>query len=292
MDKQQLSKKASLLHLSSLRLATGMKNGNFKSLYYGHGIEFSGVREYLPGDDVRAIDWNVTARMSKPFVQMYEEERELDVFLVVDKSLSMNTGSGRQSRMETALECASLLTLASFQNSSPIGAVTFDGDISFSCSPKAGKTQAMMLLSQFNKMSANSIPGSALDSALKGAQKLLHKSTLLIIISDFRTSGWEDSFARLCQKNDVVAIRITDSIDEKLPSVGSVPFVDPETNYSVVLPTSSNKFLKIWRKDNEERIETWKNECLRRGGIPLCINTSSDCANELIKFFTVREKSK
>ncbi len=289
MDKQKLSKKASLLHLSSLTLASGMKTGNFKSLYRGQGIEFSGVREYLAGDDVRSIDWNVTARMGKPFVKMYEEERELDVFLVLDKSLSMNTGSGRQSRQETALECASLLTLACLQNSSPVGAVSFDGKITFSCSPKAGKTHAMMLLSQFDKTEAKATAGSALNSALHGAEKLLRKSTMVIIISDFRTSGWEDSFGRLCQKNDVIAIRITDALDERLPSVGSVPFADPETNYSVVLPTSSNKFLKIWRKDNEKRLAAWKDECLRHGGIPLCISTSSDCAGELIKFFTGRE---
>ena len=95
--KNNTAQRAQLLHLTSLSLANGMKNGSFRSLYRGQGIEFSGVREYLRGDDVRAIDWNVTARMGKPFVKTFEEERELDVFIVVDRSLSMNTGSGRQS---------------------------------------------------------------------------------------------------------------------------------------------------------------------------------------------------
>src|SRR5574344_2874729 len=115
-DRTALARRASLLHLSPISLAEGIRSGSFKSLYRGQGIEFSGVREYLRDDDVRAIDWNVTARMGRPYVKLFEEERELNVFLVVDKSLSMNSGSGNKSRLETALECASLLTLASEQN--------------------------------------------------------------------------------------------------------------------------------------------------------------------------------
>ena len=139
MNRKNLSKRAELLHLSSVSLAEGMRNGTFRSLYRGTGVEFSGVREYLAGDDVRAIDWNVTARMGKPFVKIFDEEKELDVFLVADKSFSMDTGSGIQSRLETAMECASLITLASLHNGSPVGAVTFDGRIDFSCPPKSGK---------------------------------------------------------------------------------------------------------------------------------------------------------
>ena len=113
--KNNTAQRAQLLHLTSLSLANGMKSGSFRSLFRGQGMEFSGVREYLRGDDVRAIDWNVTARMGKPFVKVFEEERELDVFIIVDKSLSMNTGSGIQSRLETAMDCASLITMASLQ---------------------------------------------------------------------------------------------------------------------------------------------------------------------------------
>ena len=131
-DRTALAKRASLLRLSAITLAEGMRSGSFKSLYRGQGIEFSGVREYLRDDDVRAIDWNVTARMGRPYVKLFEEERELNVFLVVDESLSMNTVSGYRTRLETAMECASLLSLASLQNESPVGAVMFNGNITFS----------------------------------------------------------------------------------------------------------------------------------------------------------------
>lgn len=288
--KKNISKRASLLHLSSVSLAEGMKNGSFKSLYRGQGIEFSGVREYLRGDDVRAIDWNVTARMGKPFVKLFEEERELDVFVVADASLSMGTGSGRQSRFETAMECASLIALASFYNASPVGAVVFDGKLEFFCAPKPGKNHSLFLLSQFDKMVCGEIPGSVLDNALRGAEKLLRKRSLVFVISDFRVSGWQEPFAHLCLKNDVIAVKITDSLDEKIPSVGSVLFSDPETGFECVLPSSSQKFSRLWREENERRNEKWFKDCIQHGGIPLFISTAQDPAAELIKFFSGRER--
>ena len=289
-DRTALARRASLLHLSALSLAEGIRSGSFKSLYRGQGIEFSGVREYLRDDDVRAIDWNVTARMGKPYVKLFEEEREINVFLVVDQSLSMNTVSGTRTRLETAMECASLVSLACLQNASPVGAVLFNGDITFSCAPKAGKNQVFMLLTRFDECGTEMVNGSALDTALQGADKLLHKRTLVMVISDFRTSLWEQPFARLCTKHDVVAVRITDPIDEELPQIGSVPFVDTETGFSAVLPTSSKQFKHVWFAENNKRIENWHDECIRHGGIPLIIRTDSDPAVELTKFFTSRER--
>lgn len=287
--KNNTAQRAQLLHLTSLSLANGMKSGSFRSLFRGQGMEFSGVREYLRGDDVRAIDWNVTARMGKPFVKVFEEERELDVFIIVDKSLSMNTGSGIQSRLETAMDCASLITMASLHNGSPVGSVIFDGKIEFSVAPKAGKNQAMLIISELDKTD-NQIVGSALDSALRGAEKLLRKRTLVFVISDFRAAGWETPFAHLCQKNDVIAIKITDPLDDILPSLGAVPFRDPETGFECVLPTSSQKFSRAWRDAAENRNEMWKKECHRNGGAPLSISTMQDPAAELIKFFNTREQ--
>lgn len=287
--KNNIAKRAQLLHLTSLSLANGMKSGSFRSLFRGQGMEFSGVREYLRGDDVRAIDWNVTARIGKPFVKVFEEERELDVFIIVDKSLSMNTGSGIQQRIEMAIDCASLITLASLHNGSPVGSVIFDGVINFSISPKAGKNQAMLILSELNKNKDQTI-GSVLDSALRGAEKLLKKRTLVFVLSDFRSSGWEIPFAHLCQKNDVIAIKFTDPLDDILPSIGALSFKDPETGYECVLPTSSQKFARAWREDSERRSEAWKKECYRNGGVPLTISTMQDSAAELIKFFNAREQ--
>lgn len=290
MDKKKLSKKAGLLHLSSLSLADSIRQGKFRSLFHGQGIEFRGVRDYLPGDDIRAIDWNVTARIAKPYVKVFEEDRDLDVFIVTDKSLSMETGSKAKSRLDIACECSSLIALASYQNASPVGAVTFDGKIEFSSAPKAGKEHVMLLLSEFEKNNPKKLQGSALETALKGAIKLLRKRTLVVVISDFRTSGWTEAFAQLCAKNDVVAIRITDPVDQSLPSLGSILFTDPETDYQTVLPSSSKEFAKAWESDNIRRLDVWKKECLRHGGYPLCLSTEDEAAKVLVRFFTAREK--
>ena len=161
MEKSSLAKKATLLHLNSLALADGMRNGSFRSLYKGRGIDFSGVREYMDGDDVRTIDWNVTARMCRPFVKQYDEERDLNVMVVIDASASMKSGSGKKSRLEVAAECASLLTLASFHNASPVGAVIYDGKIRFNCSPAPGHDQVMLLLSEFEKVDDYGSDGSS-----------------------------------------------------------------------------------------------------------------------------------
>lgn len=289
MDKTNLSKRAYLLHLSAVSIANGIKNGMFRSLFFGHGVEFRGVRDYLRGDDVRAIDWNVTARMGKPYVKIFEEERELDVFIILDKSLSMQTGFSKQTRLEAAIDCSELLAMASFINESPVGAVTFDSHIDFSCAPKSGKQNLMQIFNGFEKINSKSEEGSVLNNALNGAEKLLRKRTLIFVISDFRTSLWSEPFARLCQKNDVIAIRITDPLDEKLPKIGSVFFSDPETKYSSVLPSSSKEFERAWLSDHNRRLDEWKKECLKHGGIPLTISTKSDVAEELLKFFGTRE---
>ena len=280
-----LARKASFLHVRALSLAEGMRSGAFRSLYRGQGIEFSGVREYLYGDDVRAIDWNVTARMGRPYIKVFEEERELDVFLVIDTSLSMLSGSGRQTRLEKALDCASLLTLASVQNNSSVGAVLFDGKIHFSCAPLAGKDHALLLLSHFEKKYEAEEPGSVLDNALLGADRLLKKRSLVMVFSDFRTSGFYAAFGRLCQKHDVVAARISAPLDEKLPPVGAVPFADIESGYRSVFPTSSPAFQRAWVRAHYQRIEIWQRECLRHGGIPLLLSTEKDSFLELSHFF-------
>ena len=287
-DRNKLARQASLLHLSALSLAEGMRNGSFKSLYRGQGIELNGVRDYIRGDDVRAIDWNVTARMSKTYVKVFEEEREMDVFLIVDQSFSMHTGFEGKSRYETAMECASLITLAACQNSNPVGAVLFDGGISFSCAPKSGQNHALYLLSKFDSLPQNQKNGSALDNALQGVQKLLKKRSLILVISDFRTEAWYEPLGQLANKHDLVCVKVTDPVDDELPDTGAIPFTDMETSYSCVLPTSSVQFRKAWREANKTRNENWKSECRRRGAWPLSIHTDRDIGEELTRFFEAR----
>ena len=290
MDKASLSKKACLLQLNSAALADGMRTGVFKSLFHGQGVDFAGVREYIEGDDVRSLDWNVTARMGRPYVKLYEEERELSVLLIVDTSQSMKSSSGKRTRLEVAFECASLLTMASFHNSSPVGAVIFDGKLQFTCPPKSGREQMMLLLSKFDSLPEESENGSALDTALLGAGRILRQRSLVMIFSDFRTTSWIEPFGKLCQRNDVVAVRLVDPLDDTLPPVGTIPFEDSESRCRIELPTSSPRFKRAWSDANYHRVEQWRHECIRHGGLPVTFSTNTEPLLSLTRFFASRER--
>jgi uncharacterized protein (DUF58 family) len=288
VNRESLAKQASLLRIASVKLADSLRSGTFRSLYRGQGIEFSGVREYLPGDDVRAIDWNVTARMGKPFVKLFEEEHELQIFLIVDRSFSMFTGSGKKSRYETAAEAAAVITMAAEINASSVGAVIFDGEIRFSCSPESGRRRTMLLLTRLDETDGTGCAGSVLGSALAGAGKLLKKRSLVFVLSDFRSTSWVNPLASLAQKHDVVAVRITDKVDNELPEMGTVPFVDSESKMRLVLPTSLPSFRNAWRADNRQQFMRWQENCKKHGALPLDIGTDDDPVGVLSEFFARR----
>ena len=285
---ERLAQRASLLRLEARKIAETMRSGTFKSLYRGQGIEFSDVREYLIGANLRAIDWNVTARMGRTFIKQYEEDRELQMFFVLDRSLSMLAGSKGRSKLAAASEAAALLLLAAEQTTSATGAVFFDGEIRFALTPKAAHKQTMRLLSRLDAPEAHTIAGSALGSALTGAGKLLKKRSLVFIFSDFRTTGWLQPLARLAQKHDVAAVRLTDPIDSVLPAMGTVPVQDTESDYQQLLPTASKAFAHAWQEANRKRIDTWSAECTRHGAYPLLLSTTDDALVMLSRFFSRR----
>lgn len=288
MNTTRLAKKASQLRLSAISIAENMQNGSFRSLYRGQGIEFSDVREYLHGDNVRSIDWNVTARMGRAFIKQYEEDKELSVFLILDCSRSMESGLD-SSRLSQAQEAAALLLLAAEHISGAIGAVFFDGKIQFSCEPKAGRENSMMILSKLDKLDSTpedeKTGGSVLPNAITGAAKLLKKRSLVFILSDFRSAKWEKPFARLAQKNDVIAVKITSPTDSELPNIGTVPFFDPETNKKGLFPTLSKRFKHEWREANRQRTDLWKEFCIKHGASPVLLSTEDDAALVLSRFF-------
>ena len=277
-----LAKKSKLLRLNAQNLAEGMKLGNFRSLFRGQGIEFSGVRDYVRGDDVRSIDWNVTARMARPFVTVFEEERELQIFLVVDASLSMKTGSRNRSKLESACEAASLITLGSEINASPVGMVLFDVVTSFSCIPRTGREQIMHILDRLDKADNREDKpqekGSALGQAISVASRMLNKRSLVFILSDFLVSPelYQKQLGILAQKNDVIAIRLTGDFDKSLPKFGTVPFMDVETGQTMRLPTGSQRFEKEWTTDYQRREKIWHDFCIKHNIRPVLMKSSED----------------
>ena len=271
IDSESLVKKASFLRLQASSIADSMKTGNFRSLYRGQGIEFSGVRDYIRGDDIRSIDWNVTARMGRPYVKIFEEERELQIFLVIDSSASMfiDCANGQPVKYACGANLAALITLAAEMNG---------------C-----REQTMLLLTHLDKLSENKTNGSVLANALIGADKILRKKSLIFVISDFRSAGWETPLIKLAQKNDVVAMRITDDFDRMLPALGTVVFKDAESDLKMTLPTSSQKLKEEWKNRNEAMQWRWQETCIKHGINPCLVNVTDDPLQVLVDLFEAKK---
>ncbi len=291
-NNESLIKKALYLRLMAEDIADGMKSGNFRSLYRGQGIEFAGVRDYIRGDDIRTIDWNVTARMGRPYIKVFEEERELQLFLITDSSLSMQleTNSDRRTKYASAAETAALVAIAAEINACPTGAVFFDGAIHFSCEPSLGKETTMQILNHLDRLPATTTPGSVLPNAISAAAKVLRKRTLVFVLSDFRCGGWEKPLISLAQKNDVIAINIHDASDEELPSLGTVVFKDTESSLQMSLPSSSPAFKKEWRSFNEMNQNRWQDFCIKHGIMPVVLDTKTEPVQVLNQIFARKAK--
>lgn len=284
MNTSLLADRARYLKLAALSLSEGMRSGGFRSCFRGQGMEFDAVRAYERGDDIRSIDWNVTARSGHPYVKMFREERELTVFIIFDISLSMETNGGLVPKRAKALEAAALLAFASGHNASPLGAVTFDRQIQTVYKPSTSRDQILSVLVSLENDRASG-PGSALAGALAGSSRVLRSRSLVAVLSDFRTAGYEKSLALLARHHDVVAARIESPADSCLPAAGLVPFRDPETGAEALLPTGNPSFREQWEREYRENRSRWEQACLRRGVSPLVLSTEEDTLRELSAFF-------
>lgn len=290
MNTSYIADRARYLKLAAISVSEGMRTGGFRSCFRGQGIEFDGVREYERGDDIRSIDWNVTARSGKAFVKMYREERELTVFLVVDNSLSMDTAPGSVSRREKGLESAALIAFAAEQNASPVGLVMFDAGIGKLFKPRSGRDQVLSILTSLDHRGSPG-PGSALANALAGASRVLRSRSLVVVISDFRVSGYEKALGILARRHDVLAVRVVTPADAELPKAGYIPFVDPETGLRASFPTGQAAFREHWARENRESILRWEHVCARRGVSSLVLSTEDDAVRLLSRFFSDRRAS-
>ena len=293
-NNESLIKKALYLRMMAADIADGMKSGNFRSLYRGQGVEFAGVRDYIRGDDIRSIDWNVTARMGRPYIKIFEEERELQIFVIVDSSRSMQLehDADRRTKYAAAAETAALVSIAAEINNCPTGAVFFDGAIHFSCEPTLGKENTMQILNHLDRLPETTTVGSVLPNAITAAAKVLRKRTLVFILSDFRCGDWEKPLISLAQKNDVIAINLHDASDEELPSLGTVKFKDVESGIKMNLPSSSVAFQKEWRNFNEMNQSRWQDFCIKHGVMPVILDTKTEPIQVLNQIFARKARAR
>jgi uncharacterized protein (DUF58 family) len=286
-------------------LAEELLAGDLSSMFRGQGIEADEVRRYQIGDDVRSIDWNVSARFGTPYVKMYREERELSVYLCLDCSASMMCGSS-MTRFEQAALTVALIAFSAERFGERLGAVFFDKDISKFFSARRGRHNTLAVINEALNIAENSPPSflthhnkrkkkdfsakSNLKDALSCLGRILKRRSLIVVVSDFFCMSWEQEMGRLCQRHDVIAVRITDPLDKQLFKAGLIAMEDPETGVRLHAPTNFSSFRSAWEAWHNDHSVSWKAILHRAGAASFELSTTDDTATSLIRFFRSRRR--
>lgn len=288
MDSNELLKKVRKIEIKTRGLSQNIFAGEYHTAFKGRGVMFSEVREYQPGDDVRDIDWNVTARHNKPFVKVYEEERELTVMLLVDVSGSGNFGAAGDSKKEVMAEIAATLAFSSIQNNDKVGVIFFSDRIEKFIPPKKGKKHILLIIREIIDFHPES-RGTDIDVALKFMTNALKKRCTAFLISDFIDShDYSRSMSIANRKHDLAAIQVYDRRDAQLPNVGLLRVADLETGAERWLDTSSSRVRKAYDRAWYERQQKLTSDTLRCGVDLASVSTDEDYVKALLTLFSRR----
>lgn len=288
MDANELLKKIRKIEIKTRGLSQNIFAGEYHSAYKGRGVIFSEVREYVPGDDVRDIDWNVTARQNKPFVKVYEEERELTVMLLVDVSGSRSFGAVGEAKMEKMAEIAATLAFSSIQNNDKVGMIMFSDKIEKFIPPKKGRKHILLLIREIiNYQPENE--GTDIDQALRFLTNAIKKRTAAFLISDLiDTHDYTQSLMIASRKHDLVTLQVYDKRDCEMPNVGLVKIRDLETGETAWIDTSSKSVRKTYAKAWYDR-QQWISSVMTKSGVDMTsIATDEDFVKALLGMFRRR----
>ena len=284
----EILRQVKLLELKTRGLVNSLFTGEYRSVFKGQGMEFAEVREYQPGDEVRSIDWNVTARMGKPYVKRYIEERELTVMLVVDLSGSERFGTRSRFKSELAGELAAVLAMSAIRNNDRVGAVLFTDRIEHVVPPRKGRRHALRLMRDLLVFEPVG-KGTDITAALEYAGKMLSHKAIIFVVSDFQSADLEQPLKLLAQRHDVVAVTVDDPSEQQLPDIGQARFVDPETGATIDVDTSDERVRTRFADAITEEM-TARRRLLRRLAIDeIPVRTDGGVVDPLIRFFRARE---
>lgn len=289
MLSEELRAQIKQIHLSTSYLVNESMAGEYASAFKGRGMEFEEVREYFPGDDVRSIDWNVTARMGSPFVKEYREERELTLFLMVDMSGSGRFGSSEKTKTDTMAELAAILAYLASRNNDKVGMMLFTTEVERFIPPKKGRGHVWRLIQEILTFEPKH-RGTDLGIALEYAGHLLRKKTVLFLISDFLGHGFERPLVLASKRHDITALRVSDPREYELTNVGLLELEDPETGDTMLIDTSSKATREYFHKEAARQLND-SQEMLRRSGIPeVAISTEGSSVAPLVRYFRSRDR--
>jgi uncharacterized protein (DUF58 family) len=277
------------LQLKARRAVEDLLGGEYHSVFKGTGIAFEEVREYLPGDDIRTIDWNVTARMGHPFIKRFVEERELTVLLAVDASASQQFGTRLQQKREVAAELAAVIAFSAISNNDKVGLLQFTDRVELFVPPAKGTRHVLRLIRDILFFQPKH-PGTSLREALNYLNRVLHRRTIVFLLSDFLDRDYEQALKRTGRRHDLIAVRIADPREEELPSVGLLEVEDAETGAHLLLDTRSRQVREAFARRASERRAALA-QLTRSARIDLVeVLTDGSHLDALIRFFKMRQR--
>ena len=287
MDTKELLKKVRKIEIKTKRLSDHIFGGEYQSTFKGRGMAFSEVRQYQFGDDVRAIDWNVTARYNDTFIKVFEEERELTMMLIIDISGSNFFGSDSLFKNEYVTELAATLAFSATKNNDKVGLILFSDNVELYIPPKKGKSHVLRIIRELLEFKSES-KKTDINIPLKFVSNILKNRSIAFIISDFISKDYSNSLKIFSSKHDVTGIRIYDKTEEKIPNLGVIDITDNETGAKLTVNTGSKnvtkKYSEYYNSKRNEFIDFFKKS---GSGIIEC-NTQDDYQKKLLKYFKSR----
>ncbi len=288
METKDLLKKVRKIEIKTRRLSDHIFSGEYHTSFKGRGMTFSEVRQYQYGDDVRAIDWNVTARYNEPYIKVFEEERELTMMLMVDVSGSESFGTKNQLKSEIVTEIAATMAFSATQNNDKIGLILFSDEIELYIPPKKGKSHVLRIIRELIEFQAKS-KKTNLSQALKFLSATQKKKAIVFLISDFMVSDdYEKTLKIASKKHDITGIRVYDIREEKMPNIGVVEMEDAETGKTMTIDTTSKKIRLHYEKNYLDKVNYFKDIFSKCGSGIVNTRVDESYVTKLLGYFKSR----
>ena len=287
MDTKELLKKVRKIEIKTRCLSDHIFGGEYHSTFKGRGMTFSEVRQYQFGDDIRSIDWNVTARYNEPFVKIFEEERELTMMLLVDVSGSEHFGSDSQFKNDILTEISATLAFSALQNNDKVGVLLFTDTVELFIPPKKGKTHVLRIIRELLEFTPKSTKTN-ITEALKYLTNVLKKKAIVFVLSDFIADGYEKTLKITANKHDVTGIRIYDQREESMPNLGMVQMQDAETGDIQYVNTQSKKVREAYAKYHQKQVAYFTDTFTKSGCGILSCRVDESYVKKLLGYFKRR----
>lgn len=284
MQTSEILKKVRKIEIKTRRLSDHIFSGEYHSHFKGRGMAFSEERPYQYGDDVRSIDWNVTARYNEPFVKVFEEERELTMLLMVDVSGSEFFGTKTQFKKDTLTEIAATLAFSAIQNNDKVGLLLFTNTIELYIPPKKGRSHVLRIIRELIEFQPKNHQTN-INQALEFLMGVLKKKAIVFLLSDFMDKNYEKALKIVAKKHDLTGIRVFDPREVEIPNLGIVPMYDVETNSSIIVDTSSGKVRTAFKANYLEQVDYFRTQFNKSGAGIIHNRTDEDYVKNLLGYF-------